>query len=361
MKRITEKQVLDALSNVIEPDLGKDLVTLNMIQNVVITDEGKVEFTVVLTTPACPLKEMIHQACTNAIKHFIKECTEVYITMSANVTSQKAQVSTGGEGQFIKNTIAVASGKGGVGKSTVAVNIAVSLVQAGAKVGLIDADVYGPSIPTMFGLTGEKPRVEGGKLFPIEKYGIKLMSIGFLTDPQTAVIWRGPMLAAAIKQFVNDVLWGPLDYLIFDLPPGTGDVQLSLSQSLSLTGAVIVTTPQSVALADVVRAISMFNTLKVPIIGLIENMSYFELPDGTKEHLFGEGGGEKLANERSISLLGKIPITKALRERGDAGNPISLDKETKESSLFRAISSQIARQIAIKNANLPSNGVKIEL
>src|SRR5471032_2075420 len=327
---ITKEQVLAALSNVEEPDLKKDLVTLNMVEDVQI-DGNKVSFSIILTTPACPLKAMIENACRNAILYFISKEAVVNVKMTSRVTSQK---NTGVPG--VKNIIAVASGKGGVGKSTVAVNLALGLAKTGAKVGLIDADIYGPSIPIMFGLEGARPKagqIEGKtRIEPIEKYGIKLLSIGFFTDPNQPVPWRGPMVSTAVKQLFNDADWGDLDYLIVDLPPGTGDIHITVTQSFPVTGAVIVTTPQNVALADARKGIGMFmmNAINVPILGIVENMSYFtpaELPEN-KYYIFGCGGGEKLANQLDVPFLGEIPLVKSISDSGDAGKPVVLDENS---------------------------------
>ena len=251
----------------------------------------------------------------------------------------------------VKEIIAVASGKGGVGKSTFAVNLAITLAQTGAKVGLIDADLYGPSIPTMFGLLDAKPEVEGKNLVPLEKWGVKLMSIGFLIESDTAVIWRGPMVSNAVKQFINDVDWKELDYLIFDLPPGTGDVQITIAQTIPLTGAIIVTTPQDVAIADVSKAVSMFRKVNVPILGVVENMSYYELPDGTKHYIFGHHGGEIFARTQGLTFLGSIPIDRAVREGGDSGTPCLLSHP--DSSTSKAINQagmEVVRRISIMKA-----------
>lgn len=366
MATITERQIVDALRNVIEPDLGKDLISLNMVKNIKIDAQNNVSFTVVLTTPACPLKDLIKNACTNAIRHFVKEAQNVEIEMTANVTSANPIAAQAANPNHplsrVKNLIAVASGKGGVGKSTVAVNLAVALAKTGAKVGLIDADIYGPSIPTMFGLKNEKPAILGKTIVPIEKYSVKLMSIGFLVDQKTAVVWRGPMVSSALRQFMTDVQWNELDYLFFDLPPGTGDIQLTLVQAAPLTGAVIVTTPQDVALADVVKAVAMFDQVKVPVLGVLENMSYYVLPDGSKEYIFGQGGGARLAAEHNLPFLGEIPLSKDVREGGDEGVPIVIrNPESIQARLFMESAEKLAQQIAIKNAGIGAAKLEIEI
>ncbi|EHQ27267.1 Mrp/NBP35 family ATP-binding protein [Mucilaginibacter paludis] len=349
---ITTDQVLAALSHVEEPDLKKDLVTLKMIEDIRI-DGLKVSFSVILTTPACPLKAMIENACRNAILHFISKEADVSINMTSRVTTQANNSLPG-----IKNIIAVASGKGGVGKSTVAANLALGLAHTGAKVGLIDADIYGPSVPIMFGLVGAKPRAsqENGKtrIEPIEKYGIKLLSIGFFTDPDQPVPWRGPMVSTAVKQLFNDAEWGELDYLVVDLPPGTGDIHITITQGFPIAGAVIVTTPQDVALADARKGIGMFlmPAINVPILGVIENMSYFvpaELPNN-KYYIFGEGGGKKLAEQINAPFLGQIPLVKGITESGDAGKPLILDDNNPMSAAFIDLAKRVAQQVAIVNA-----------
>ncbi|QXV66198.1 Mrp/NBP35 family ATP-binding protein [Mucilaginibacter sp. 21P] len=349
---ITKEQVLQALSNVEEPDLKKDLVTLNMIQDIHI-DGNKLAFAVVLTTPACPLKGLIENACRNAIAHFISKDVEVTVNMTSQVTTQR---NTGVPG--VKNIIAVASGKGGVGKSTVSVNLALALAKTGAKVGLIDADIYGPSIPIMFGLEGARPMAtqENGKtrIEPIEKYGIKLLSIGFFTDPNQPVPWRGPMVSTAVKQLFNDADWGELDYLVIDLPPGTGDIHITVTQSFPITGAVVVTTPQNVALADAKKGIGMFmmEAINVPIMGIVENMAYFtpeELPDN-KYYIFGQGGGQKLATRLDVPFLGEIPLIKGISDSGDAGKPIVLDDNSPMTAAFIEMAQRVAQQVSIRNA-----------
>jgi ATP-binding protein involved in chromosome partitioning len=359
---ITKEQVLKALSYVDDPDLGKDLVTLNMVSNIAV-DGKKVSFTITLTTPACPLKEAIRQACENAIHHLVDKDAEVLITMGSDVTSRRKD---GGKIlPGVKNIIAVASGKGGVGKSTVAVNLALGLAKNGASVGLIDADIYGPSIPMMLNIKNERPQVKDvdGKhlMIPIEKYGIKALSIGLLVDEKQAVVWRGPMVSSALRQFVTDADWGELDYLVIDLPPGTGDIHLTLVQTVPVTGAVIVTTPQDVSLADAKKAMGMFSIhpINVPIIGVVENMSYFtpaELPEN-KYYIFGKGGGKKLADEYDVPLLGEIPIVQSIREGGDSGKPAVLSNDAVTSKAFYDLAQSVARNIAIRNANLEETKV----
>ncbi|GAA4315940.1 Mrp/NBP35 family ATP-binding protein [Compostibacter hankyongensis] len=353
---MTREQVLEALGNVQEPDLGKDLVTLNMVHDIAINGQ-EVSFTVMLTTPACPLKELIRNACINAIHHLVDKEARVTVNMTSRVTSNRKD----GKALLpdVRNIIAVASGKGGVGKSTVAANLALALAQDGARVGLMDADIYGPSVPIMFGLRGERPlmtQVNGKDMIvPMERFGIKLMSIGLLLDEKQAIVWRGPMASSALKQFVTDVNWGELDYLIIDLPPGTGDIHLTLVQTVPVTGAIIVTTPQDVALADAKKAVIMFNIgqINVPIIGLVENMAYFtpqELPEN-KYYIFGKEGGKRLAEDFELPFLGQIPLVQSVREGGDRGVPVMLNEEDAVSrKAFGEMAQEAARQIAIRNA-----------
>jgi ATP-binding protein involved in chromosome partitioning len=352
---ITPEKVLEALSKVEEPDLKKDLVTLNMVKDVRV-DGKKVSFTVVLTTPACPLKELIANACRNAILHFVDKDAEVTVNMTANVTTTLQT-----QNPFlkdIKNVIAVASGKGGVGKSTVAANLAIAMAQTGAKVGLIDADIFGPSQPIMFGAEHERPFIteKEGKQYmvPVEKYGVKLLSIGFLTDPSQAIVWRGPMASKALRQLFSDAAWGELDYLFIDLPPGTSDIHLTLVSAVPVTGAVIVTTPQEVALADARKGTAMFrmDSIRVPILGVVENMAYFtpaELPEN-KYYIFGKGGGRLLAQELNVPFLGEIPLVQSIREGGDLGTPIVLDESNPAALSFLQVAGNAAQQVAIRNA-----------
>lgn len=354
---ITKDAVLQALSNVQEPDLGKDLVTLNMVQDIEINGKN-VSFTVVLTTPACPLKEMIEKACINAIHLLVDKEAVVKVNMTAKVISNRTDNKSVLPG--VKNIIMVASGKGGVGKSTIATNLALGLAQDGASVGLLDADIYGPSIPIMFGLRDERPmmtEVNGkGMIVPIEKYGIKVMSIGLLVDEKQAVMWRGPMASSALRQFISDVYWQELDYLVIDLPPGTGDVHLTLVQAVPVTGAVVVSTPQPVASADARKAIMMFKQpqINIPILGVIENMAYFtpaELPEN-KYYIFGKGGARKMAEQFELPFLGEIPIVQSIREGGDKGIPAILDDEPVSRKAFTDLAQSVARNVSIRNANL---------
>jgi len=359
---MTIDDILKALSNVQEPDLGKDLVTLNMVKDIVI-DGNNVSFTIVLTTPACPMKDMMQRASENAVKLLVNKEANVTVNFTSNTSTNRKddqQVLTG-----VKNIIVVVSGKGGVGKSTVSGNLALALAEGGAAVGLMDADIYGPSVPIMFGVRGERPMMKDvngkGMIIPLEKHGIKLMSIGLLVDEKNAVVWRGPMASSAIRQFVTDVDWGNLDYLIIDMPPGTGDIHLTLMQTVPVTGAVIVTTPQNVALADAKKAIAMFGQaqINVPIIGLVENMAYFtpaELPEN-KYFLFGKEGGKNLAEEYDLPFLGQIPLVQTIREGGDEGVPAMVGKDDVSKQAFRNFTAMAVRNIALRNANLPTTQV----
>lgn len=356
--KMTAADILKALSNVQEPDLGKDLVTLNMIQDIKI--EGlNVSFTIVLTTPACPMKDLMKNACENAIKLLVNKEAIITVGFTSNTTTlRKTDDKILSK---VKNIIAVVSGKGGVGKSTVSANLALALAEGGAKVGLMDADIYGPSVPIMFGVRGQRPLMKDengeGIIIPIQKFGISLMSIGLLVDEKDAVVWRGPMASSAIRQFITEVDWGELDYLVIDMPPGTGDIHLTIMQTVPVTGVVIVTTPQTVALADAKKAIAMFGqaNVKVPIIGLVENMAYFtpaELPNN-KYYLFGKEGGRNLASEYDLPFLGQVPLVQSIREGGDAGVPAMVGEDEISKNALREVVSTAVRQIAIRNANLP--------
>jgi ATP-binding protein involved in chromosome partitioning len=352
---ITVEKVLEALRNVDDPDLKKDIVTLGMVRDIKINDK-KVNFTVVLTTPACPMKEMIHKACVNAIVHFVDKEAIVEVNMTADVTSRRNNGAPLMPG--VKNIIAIASGKGGVGKSTVASNLAVALALNGAKVGLVDADIYGPSVPLMFDVMDEKPLIKqvNGKnyIIPVESYGVKLLSIGFFADTSQAIVWRGPMASKALNQMFADADWGDLDYMLIDLPPGTGDIHLSLVQAVPLTGAIVVSTPQQVALADAQKGVSMFKmpNINVPVLGIIENMAYFtpeELPDN-RYYIFGKDGAKNLAERLNVPLLAEIPLVQSIREAGDAGRPAALQDNTVLSKVFRDMSQRVAQEVAIRNA-----------
>lgn len=355
---MTKEDILKALSNVQEPDLGKDLVTLNMVQDIAI-DGNNVSFTIVLTTPACPMKDMMRTASENAVKFLVNKEAVVTVNFTANTTSNR------GDGKAVlsgvKNIIAIVSGKGGVGKSTVASNFALALAAGGAKVGLMDADIYGPSQHIMFGVRGERPMMKDdgtgkGMIEPIEKYGIKMMSIGLLIDEKQAVVWRGPMVSSAIRQFVSDVDWGELDYLVVDMPPGTGDIHLTMVQTVPVTGVIVVTTPQLVSVADARKGVAMFGQgqLKIPIIGLVENMSYFtpaELPEN-KYYIFGKDGGKHLADEFEMAFLGQIPIVQSIREGGDEGVPVMVSDDKITRKAFEEFAANAVRSIAMRNAQI---------
>lgn len=352
---ITKEAVLEALSNVDDPDLHKDIVSLGMVKNLQV-EGNHISFTVELTTPACPMKEMIEKACLNAVRLMVSKDAQIDITMSARVVSNRKDKKDVLPG--VKNIIAVASGKGGVGKSTIAVNLALALAAEGASVGLMDADIYGPSVPIMLGIRDERPKmteVNGkGMIVPIEKYGIKAMSIGLLIDEKQAVIWRGPMASSALKQFATDVLWGELDYLVIDLPPGTGDVHLTIAQTIPVTGAVIVSTPQLVAAADARKAVMMFKQehINIPILGVVENMAYFtpaELPEN-KYYLFGKGGAAKMAEQFELPFLGEMPLVQSIREGGDMGIPAVIDEDSLTRDKFLELARAVAQNVSLLNA-----------
>ncbi len=341
---VTEEAVLNSLRSVEDPDLKRDVVSLGFIKKLNI-EGGRVSFDLELTTPACPIKSQLKTAAEEAVRR-IEGVTEVNVEVTSNVSAHRVP---GSEEILpdVKNIVAIASGKGGVGKSTVSVSLAVALAKSGARVGLLDTDIYGPSIPIMMGVT-EKPEIRGEKLIPIEKYGVSLMSIGFMIPEDTPLIWRGPMVMKAVEQLLTDVEWGELDYLLMDLPPGTGDVQLTLSQKVPLTGAVIVTTPQDVALLDVVRGISMFRKLNVPILGVIENMSFFSCPHcGGRSDIFSHGGGAAASKKLDVPFLGEIPIDLKIREGGDAGKPVPADDlDSASGRVFMDIGEQLAARIS---------------
>lgn len=362
---ISEAKILEALKNVDDPDLGKDIVTLNMVKDIKIEDNN-ISFTVALTNPMHPMRETIKKACESSVKIFADKNANVQVNMTATVNSGRRDNKT--VLPEVKNIIAVASGKGGVGKSTIAANLAVALAGQGLKVGFLDADIYGPSAPIMFGIRSERPmmtEVNGkGMIVPIEKYGVKVISIGLLVDEKQAVIWRGPMATSALRQFFSDVLWGELDYLIIDLPPGTGDVHLTLVQTVPVTGAVVVTTPQTIAMADAKKGLMMFKQgqINVPILGIVENMAYFtpqELPEN-KYYIFGKNGGKILAEQFEVPFLGEVPIIQSIREGGDMGIPAVINDEPISKKAFEVIAAQVTRNVAIRNTNLdPTKVVKV--
>jgi ATP-binding protein involved in chromosome partitioning len=343
--------ILTVLKPVQDPELQKSLVELNMIRNVEV-DGGKVSFTLVLTTPACPLREFIVEDCEKAVRT-LPGVESVEVEVTAETPQQKSLPDrTGIDG--VKNILAVTSGKGGVGKSTVAVNLAVALAKTGATVGLIDADIYGPNAPTMMGLSESNVTVRDDNgaqvLEPAFNHGVKMVSMGFLIDRDQPVVWRGPMLNGVIRQFLYQVQWGELDYMVVDMPPGTGDAQLTLAQAVPMAGAVIVTTPQDVAISDARRGLKMFEQLKVPILGLVENMSYFVPPDMPEKQyaIFGEGGGEKAAAELGVELLGKVPLEMPVREGGDRGLPIVLsDPDSASAMALMDIAKKTAAKISV--------------
>ncbi|MEE8424639.1 MAG: Mrp/NBP35 family ATP-binding protein [Elusimicrobiota bacterium] len=349
-KKPTQEDVLEALKTCIEPELGKDIVTLGMIANLAINgDEAKFDY--VLTTPACPLKAKMEAEAREAVLK-VPGISRATINMTAEVKQDRRLDNKLPAG--IKNIIAVASGKGGVGKSSVSANLAAALAREGAKVGLLDADVYGPNQPQMFGIRDYVPTADkNNKIEPPENHGVKVFSIGFLVKTDEALIWRGPMLHSAVRQFLQDVKWGELDYLIVDLPPGTGDVQLSLTQTVPLTGALIVTTPQSIALSDVRKAVAMFRKVGVPLLGIVENMRDFACPHcGKTTRIFSEGGGERLSKDQTIPLLGSLPLDPAVCDAGENGVPLVLEKpESPSAQVFRQIARQVASQVSLQNYN----------
>jgi len=350
----SQTEILRALARVQEPELHRDLVSLNMIRNLDVSG-GSVQFTVMLTTPACPLRSRIERECREAVLA-VPGVKDVAIKFDANVV-RDARFS-GQNNLPFRNTIAVASGKGGVGKTTCAVNLAIALQRLGATVGLLDADIYGPNVPMMMGVEG-RPRVQGQRLLPMTAYGLKMMSMGVLVDRDQPMVWRGPMLHSALQQFLGDVEWGDLDYLLIDLPPGTGDVQLSLAQLLPLTGAVIVTTPQDVALADVRKGMAAFNQLNVPLLGVIENMSYFVCAHcGERTDIFSHGGGRRAAEELNIPFLGEVAIDPAIRAGGDDGQPIvAVAHHSPQAKAFVDIAGQLAAKISVLNMQRKLQGL----
>ena len=349
MNQLSEQAVLLALSQIIDPDLKKDIVTLGFVKDLKIAG-GDVSFRIVLTTPACPVKEAFEEEARRLVGA-IEGVQNISVTMDAEVPQGRG-VANNIALPGVKNIIAVSSGKGGVGKSTVAVNLAVSLALDGAKVGLMDADVYGPNVPLMLGIGQVQPQVTANnQLVPLEAHGLKIISMAVLVPPDKPMILRGPMLHGVVRQFLTDVDWGELDYLIVDMPPGTGDVQLSLAQLVPVQGAVLVTTPQAVSLSDVRRALKMFEQVSIPVLGVIENMSYFVPPDmpDKRYDIFGTGGGQQLADEYNIRLLGEIPLGMEVREGGDKGIPVVIaNPESPQAIAFRTVAEEVARQISIE-------------
>lgn len=369
---INKQQVRTALTHVMHPQMGKDLVTLNMIEDLIVQDKF-ITFTIDLPDKNPKLDNKLKDMCREAIHKYVDEEAVLDITTAVNISKFKEDGEQEESGAFpgqghrkkqeeqepdeilggVDNVIAVASGKGGVGKSTVAVNLACGLARTGAKVGLLDTDIYGPSVPTMFG-THERPNITAKKkLIPLEKHGVKFLSMGLLVDPDQAMIWRGPMVTSAVKQFMQEVEWGELDYLVLDLPPGTGDIQLTLVQTVPLTGAVVVSTPQTVALDDARKGVAMFKKVNVPVLGIVENMAYFVPPDmpEKKYYIFGKHGARKLAERIGANFLGEIPLEQSVRESSDEGRPIVLEEnlESKSAQAFVELSNNVIQQLAIRN------------
>ena len=360
---VAREDVVDALRKIEHPDRDrKDIIRLDMVKDLTVED-GHVSFTVIVKEPRSSFAQQVEEACERIIHEEVSreltvdvEVDSEMIPLGDDLTvgdqSGEKQQTSGEDG--VQNTIAVASGKGGVGKSTVAVNLAISLSQQGYKVALVDTDIYGPSVPKMMGMEGEKPRVnDERKIEPLEQYGIKLLSMGFMVDPDKAVVWRGPMVTKAVRQFLGDVDWGEIEYMILDLPPGTGDVQLTVVQTIPLTGAVIVSTPQDMALADARKGKAMFDNVNVPVVGMVENMAYFTPPDqpDRKYYLFGREGAKDLSRELDVPFLGQVPIEQKVRETGDDGNPIvRADPDSLSAQAFNEIADELVEQVAIRNA-----------
>lgn len=370
---IHKEQIKSALSHVIHPGYNKDLITLNLIQDLIIQDKY-IAFTLELPKKDDQLAAKLEKECTTAVQKFVDPEAILDITVGINISRQRELEGDDPEPpkqkepepvlQGVKNVIAVASGKGGVGKSTVAANLAVALAQTGARVGLLDTDIYGPSVPTMFGVK-ERPNITTKKkLVPIEKHGVHLVSMGFLVDTDQAMIWRGPMVTSAVKQFMQEVEWGELDYLILDLPPGTGDIQLTIVQTVPLTGAVIVSTPQTVALDDARKGVAMFNKVQVPVLGIIENMSYFvpeDMPD-KKYYIFGKHGARKLSQTLEVPFLGEVPLREQIRQTSDEGTPVVASDPASESSIsFKEISNRIQQMLTMKAENDKSEPIEIKI
>lgn len=367
--QVNPAQVLEALQTIVDPDEGKDVVRLDMVRDLSVKGT-QVSFALLLRRPGSSFAQHAAALAVEAVRERLGDEVKVRVSTDSEMISLGDDVEISGSGPAgsrpdvpggIRNFIAVASGKGGVGKSTVAVNLAVALARDGFDVGLLDADIYGPSVPTMFGVQDQRPRVDQRqRIVPIERYGVKLLSMGFLVDPAQAVVWRGPMVTRAVRQFLGDADWGKLDYLILDLPPGTGDIQLTVVQTIPLTGAMIVSTPQQVALADARKGVAMFHDVGVPVLGIVENMAYFSPPDlqDRKYFLFGEGGARRLATELGIELLAEIPLEQAIREGGDEGAPIVVaDPESLSGRCFGGLAARIRAQVALRNATKPATEV----
>jgi ATP-binding protein involved in chromosome partitioning len=356
---ITREQVLEALQSVQDPELGQSIVNLGMVKEVTLSDQGRVVLAIELTTPACPLKNVIGADIEKALQPLGVQGVD--ITWGARVRGRDRDAED--PVPDVANVIVVMSGKGGVGKSTVAVNLALALKRFGARVGLLDADIYGPSIPTMMGTSARPGSVDGQSLEPVERFGLKMMSIGFLLDdPREAVVWRGPMLHGALLQFLRDVRWGKLDYLLLDLPPGTGDVPLTLSQKVRLTGSVIVTTPQEVAIQDVFKAVSMCQKVSIPILGIVENQSYFVCDGCNARHeVFGSGGGRKVAELANAPLLAQIPMDKACRASGDSGTPVVLaSPDSASGKALTELAEKLAARISVLHADRGARVIAID-
>ena len=346
MSSVSEATVLDALKSVTDPDLGRDIVSLDFVKSLVVNGDH-VSFTIELTTPACPVKDEMRDQAHAAVLA-LTGVAKVDVTMTASVRSALAPQAGRAPIPGVRNIIAVGAGKGGVGKTTVAVNLAVALARYGGRVGLIDGDVYGPNIPIMLGIEGQLES-DGKQIVPAEKYGLQVVSMGFLTSPGAPIIWRGPMLHGVVRQFFQDVRWGELDYLVIDMPPGTGDVALSLSQTVPVSGAIVVTTPQTVSLADSRRAVAMYKKLDIPTLGIVENMSHYVCPSCQHESdIFGKGGGERMADECGVPFLGQIPIYEPIRVGGDIGTPLVIsDPDSPASMAFVHIAERAAAQVSI--------------
>ena len=364
---VSREAVLESLGKVVDPKRDKDIVRLDMVRDLKVGDD-RLSFTVVCKEPNTPFYNQVAEACRRVLHEDISRDLTVDVEVDSEMISLEEDLMEGGEKKQtdggVQNTIAVASGKGGVGKSTVAVNLAMALADQGYSVALVDTDIYGPSIPKMLGMEGEKPRVnDQRKIEPLEKHGIKVLSMGFMVDPEKAVVWRGPMVTKAVRQFLGDVHWGDVEYMVLDLPPGTGDVQLTIVQTIPLTGSVLVSTPQEIALADARKGAAMFDNVDVPVVGIVENMAYFTPPDlpDRKYYLFGRGGAQKLARQLNVPFLGEVPIEQVVRERSDEGTPVvTSEPESQSAQAFQQIAERTVEQVAIRNAEKdPTQKVEI--